>query len=289
MDWIADYYKKNDDDISVRTLMDYAKSIRPVKIYKYQPINDTTCKTLLEQQIWLSKRCLLNDPFESNPLNHEEKNVHNILSKYTEPLEGAIKSEFIMEEHRMLDRIIANKIEGSYIHAVIGSFSTTNNNYVLWGNYAEKNSGICVEYDLKTSYLFEEKKENEINPLNYLFPVEYKTTRSDISDMIEAASLNHSGSEKTRVAELISLLEKHPDWAYEDEWRIILPPSIHKELDKNGVKISFMKPSAIYLGLNFKEEYLQQIKDYVERQKIHLYQSEINNSKDISFKFKKIN
>lgn len=137
--------------------------------------------------------------------------------------------------------------------------------------------------------MFEDDQESKINPLNFLFPVEYKITRSDISDMIKAASLNHSGSEKTRVAELISLLEKHPDWGYENEWRIILPSNIHNELGEHGIKISFMKPSAIYLGLNFKEEYLQQIKYYAERQKIHLYQSKINNSKDISLKFEKIN
>lgn len=137
MDWTEDYYNENDVDISIKTLMDFAKSKRPNKLYKYQPINDKTCETLLEQQIWLSKRCLLNDPFESSPLNHEEKNVYDILSGYSDSLEGFV-SESILKEFSMHDKEIAQMVNEFYKHAVIGSFSTTNNNYVLWGNYAEK-------------------------------------------------------------------------------------------------------------------------------------------------------
>lgn len=295
MDWVTDYYEKNKNNISIKSLIDYVKSIRPNKIYKYQPFDDNRYTTLKNNEIWLSKRELLNDPFESNPLNHEKESVENILNSDNELLEQYL-SPSIMEDWKGQFNIVATNIEEFYHHVAIASFSTTKDNYVMWGNYAEKNSGVCIEYDLTNSgynpilpRLSVEKQDPPINLLNFLFPVEYINDRSDMKDILEVASRNHSDTEQTRVAEYISLLKKHEEWAYEKEWRIILPLNVHREKEKAGLTRDFMKPSAIYLGVNFNIVNLSKVKEFAENRKIPLYQTKINNTKDMTLKFIEVN
>lgn len=102
-------------------------------------------------------------------------------------------------------------------------FCENNNNMLMWSHYADSHKGICVGYDFsKFDNLF---KSKEIK-LKRLQNVNYTHTNN-----IDINVLNNP-NDSDFWAELNKLFyTKSTDWAYENEWRVIL--EYDKEIDKS--------------------------------------------------------
>ena len=132
----------------------------------------------------------------------------------------------------------------------ICSLSETENNKEMWNNYANNNSGYCIEYDVSD---YEFNKD--------ILPVVYKDDRNCnvitqlinmfINDMI----YNFSDKQiKTDISQYISLfVTKNLIWEYQKEWRLI---------GNAGEKAKAPKIKNVYLGYNVSSENEKKIHDY---------------------------
>ena len=132
----------------------------------------------------------------------------------------------------------------------ICSLSETENNKEMWNNYANNNSGYCIEYDVSD---YEFNKD--------ILPVVYKDDRNCdvitqlinmfINDMI----YNFSDKQiKTDISQYISLfVTKNLIWEYQKEWRLI---------GNADEKAKAPKIKNIYLGYNVSSENEKRIHNY---------------------------
>lgn len=149
----------------------------------------------------------------------------------------------------------------------------------MWGNYADKYRGICLEYNLKDT------KEKYFR--DFCFPIKYVKREADFEQIKsnESFVLNNIPFEP--------LLKKSFDWNYEEEWRIIIHKPSLKEIinetkidDKIKEHLKFIQPTKVYLGLNIYDKYKNQILKICKEKGIDVYRMEIDNT-DYNFKYVK--
>ena len=115
----------------------------------------------------------------------------------------------------------------------------------MWSHYANQHQGFCIGYD--TSEIKENIKK-------HLYPVFYHETFFPLINVEE-------------TDKKLNLLIKYKDWRYEREWRLI-----------SDVEFLPLKPSKIYLGVKFNENYLDYFKDIAREKNCKLYRMEMNYS-----------
>lgn len=119
-------------------------------------------------------------------------------------------------------------------------FTTSPYSQLMWGcAYANNHKGFCIEYTILPG-----KKEFEDVLLN-LFPVVYCKIRPDMTKRL----VDYKDKEPT-VANLWDIylhgaLRKSIDWAYQNEWRLLLPLG-HK--DDTNYNVKFFPITKVYLG-----------------------------------------
>ena len=140
----------------------------------------------------------------------------------------------------------------------ICSLSETENNKEMWNNYANNNSGYCIEYDVSD---YEFNKD--------ILPVVYKDDRNCnvitqlinmfINDMI----YNFSDKQiKTDISQYISLfVTKNLIWEYQKEWRLI---------GNAGEKAKAPQIKTVYLGYNVSSENEKKIHDYCKETDVNI-------------------
>ena len=144
---------------------------------------------------------------------------------------------------------------------LVTCFSETYTNNLMWAHYADKNRGICVEYDFTKS-----NDPDVIFLQNCIFPVIYSPKRPQIPVVIEsrghfsyyAHEDNYGLTEK-----YLFLLTKGLEWKYEREWRMILQES------KNRV-FKFPIISKIYLGVNISKEFEKRVVALAKRKNVEI-------------------
>ena len=113
----------------------YASKYVPSYLYKYTSFPqreqdiDSRIEQLVQGELWLSKRFILNDPFELFMVSIDNSS----------------------KEAREYYNNVMNEKE-------IACFSTSGTNKLMWAHYANSYSGICVEYvsqKVNMSYLYE--------------------------------------------------------------------------------------------------------------------------------------
>lgn len=148
---------------------------------------------------------------------------------------------------------------------LVGCFTQNNKNRVMWGNYADDNKGICIEYnlyDFKKEYLVKSCHEVKYFPLD-----KYPEVTNILLNLLKSNPLDFIDS---------IFLNKTDDWSYEEEWRLIFRndpffrPFI-KKIDSNYY-IKLPKPRAIYLGVNISNENKNEIEEICKTREISLIQ-----------------
>lgn len=142
----------------------------------------------------------------------------------------------------------------------VSCFTTTPYSQLMWAMYANKHKGFCVEYDIK-----HQNKEYEELFLN-LFPVIYSLNRSNTASRIIGEKDDGYSYEHITEIFKIGLLRKSIDWAFQNEWRLILPTSQWSKEDK--YLFPFYPISRVYLGSRMPEDSRVEIIDICEKHHI---------------------
>ena len=128
----------------------------------------------------------------------------------------------------------------------------------MWGgHYADSNKGFCVEYTI----LPDDEKYKSVY-LN-LFPLLYCKKRSDVSDQILEIKNRGISSDDMWKIYFHGTLRKSVDWAFQNEWRLLLPNS--KELNYN---IDFFPITKVFLGNQMTVNNRKRIIDICTRKNI---------------------
>lgn len=121
----------------------------------------------------------------------------------------------------------------------ISCFSTTPFSQLMWGgSYADCHKGFCLEY----SVLSDDKQYQDI--YYNLFPMIYCKTRADITEkLLESHGRNISLDDLWNIY-FHGVLRKSMDWAFQNEWRLLLPLGKKAE----NYNINFFPITKVFLG-----------------------------------------
>ena len=142
----------------------------------------------------------------------------------------------------------------------ICSLSENNNDSFMWENYADNNSGYCIEYDL--SYY---KYVSQVFPVLYVSENERKTEILSqlIDDFIGQmfSSFSNGEIDTDRSKTLSLFLTKYDKWKYQNEWRIIG--------DANE-KIEAPKIRTIYIGSEALIKNVEKLYEFANNHNINI-------------------
>lgn len=112
-----------------------------------------------------------------------------------------------------LDPIIKQVHDNIRENLRIACFTSKWDSMSMWHHYANHHQGICFEYDVAAL-------PNDFQFKRFLFPVIYGQKGLDLTTTwVECIERNLVA----RSFALVSALHKASEWAYEEEWRFILP------------------------------------------------------------------
>ena len=132
---------------------------------------------------------------------------------------------------------------------------------LMWGHYARDHKGFCIEYDVDSSF-------DEIRR-RMLCPVVYSNELFDATKYFEAAILDSTKSNNTFA--LVAALYKSPEWAYEQEWRLIYPGGI---VAMGNYQMG--TPSRVFLGTKITDADRTQIMAICRAKKIECWQMRLS-------------
>ena len=178
------------------------------------------------------------------------------------------KSE-IERVYSSLDDGIRQIREGLGKQVGIECFTQSPTDILMWSYYADKHTGVCVEYDF--SKLF-------ISCANsFLFPVSYSEKRPllDIQNLYDPVTQQVRND---RIVEAFpsvmkSWITKSKEWEREKEWRLITFPI--KNDSERLVKLPIA--SRIITGINITDENYQLVADIAKEKGIPIHRTRLKN------------
>ena len=254
-------------------------------IYKYANISNAI-KILKSGKIILTNPLEFNDPFDSELLIKEEdnKNVIDLIKNYCafkvlcnkskdKKINKAIKEiknekiykyielnifgNFSKKNDNEFINNIKNKANEIRNSALIGCFSKTNNNILMWSHYADSHKGVCIE--------FEEDRKDIFKDVSYSETREYFDINFVVSKLLAFDFLNkkYDLNDNALFGKIMKpFYVKSKDWEYEQEIRCVLSNNeCPKNIDDKKYGID-MKIKRIYLGIRVENN--DELKELIE-------------------------
>jgi hypothetical protein len=141
-------------------------------------------------------------------------------------------SKIIAEEYKEYVKNLQNTFR-------ISCFATTPYSQLMWGLYADCHKGFCVEYTV----LPDNPQYKDI--FYNIFPLVYCKTRPNMTEKLVRAKDHDKTKENLWDIYLHGALRKSIDWAFQNEWRLLLPIRSKNQDDYN---IDFFPITSVYLG-----------------------------------------
>lgn len=132
-----------------------------------------------------------------------------------------------------------NFVEGIKNVFRVSCFTTNPMSQLMWGgSYADEHRGFCVEYSIINDNQYEDLLFN-------IKPVIYTMKRHPVTqELLESYDKNWNEA-SLRDVYINGVLRKSIDWAYQNEWRLVLPP---QKTSQRGFTKLFFPISKVYLG-----------------------------------------
>lgn len=142
----------------------------------------------------------------------------------------------------------------------VSCFATDPFSQLMWGgSYADEHRGFCLEYTVLPN-------DKEYTDIFYnLFPMIYCKIRKDISEKIVAMNRKDVSLEFLWNIYFYGALRKSIDWAFQNEWRLLLPLKNKKEADYN---VKFFPITKVFLGNRMLTDKRKEIIDICKERKI---------------------
>ena len=134
----------------------------------------------------------------------------------------------------------------------VSCFATTPYSQLMWGGmYADCHKGFCIEYTVSN-----DKKYADV--LYNLFPMIYCKTRPNVSKLFADMKTKEYSEENLWNIYFHGALRKSIDWAFQNEWRLLLPLTNKNSSDYN---IPFFPITKVFLGERMPNDKRRQIID----------------------------
>lgn len=140
-------------------------------------------------------------------------------------------------------------------------FATTPFSQLMWGgSYANEHKGFCVEYTVLPN-------DPSYTTVYYnLFPMIYCKTRPNMTERLAKVEDNDLTKEWLWDIYFHGALRKSIDWAFQNEWRLLLP--MGSNLKDSGYNIPFFPITKVFLGNRMPPKERQEIIDICKVRKI---------------------
>ncbi|MCL2015062.1 MAG: DUF2971 domain-containing protein [Defluviitaleaceae bacterium] len=252
-------------------------------LFRYRRATDDNIQALENNHLWFSAADTFNDVYDSLCYINIEK-LLNAVFKILPPhnLSYSKKISISKEYVQTFENL------GKTRKIVCLTEDITSN--LMWAHYAEKGSGFAVEYKINAITEFF-MKSNFRSPIPY--PVIYDDARYDITnDAIDwfRYSFNKDKGDKTAVNPIDGLISvkstirKGLDWKYEKEWRII-DISDNFEHNVKHDKLSFISPSAVYIGYSTEKYHEEKICSICESKSIPVFKMTLDKSSGVKLNY----
>ena len=140
-------------------------------------------------------------------------------------------------------------------------FATTPFSQLMWGgSYANEHKGFCVEYTILPS------DPSYTTVYCNLFPMIYCKTRPDMTERLAKIEDNDLTKEWLWDIYFHGALRKSIDWAFQNEWRLLLP--MGSNLKASGYNILFFPITKVFLGNRMSPKDRQEIINICKARKI---------------------
>lgn len=279
----------------------------PNKLYKFRLINDDSLSNFESDTVWFCSADKYNDPYECATTwsteevmrQHTKINFDNIfektdLKKHLSNVEiDAIRASddpmmeltrrfvendvSIAEEQKEKMFTVFSNASNKFVKPLIAqmndfiqrgtkicSFSTRVDSVVMWGHYANSHTGFAMEYDVTTWPRGDKRRR-------ILYPVIYKQELFDATKYFIQAIVNRNFN---NLFGAMAAIHKSPDWAYEREWRFVLP--MGESFPDQSYPMP--TPSAIYLGSKITPENEKVLSEIAIKKGIAIYKMELSTS-----------
>lgn len=222
-------------------------------------------ENILNSQLYYNSAKAFNDPFDLSPFFDPAVTQAQLLEKvivavrdgegFTGKRAVSRAKELIrkgnLSTHNGRQTALEGLLSTLYAQGICCFSATGPENVLLWSHYAEKHTGICLEFNLTTPCKLQLLKTSAI-PQTLLTP---QPIRYD-ANLPKPNIFRNTDSELT-----IALLTKSPEWDYENEYRSM-------SLNYIGlVKYPPWELSAIFSGCKMLEKEFDELKSTIRRMK----------------------
>ena len=197
------------------------------------------------------------------------------------PSQDALEKYIEVYKSKDIQNTMADKLYEDTQKFLITCFSKNNSSPLMWAHYANKNRGVCIE--------FENEGFLEVQYTNSRKPLKLKRIIGRILWSYHTSSKISvdDSSNKRFLITLAPLLTKSQDWAYEEEVRCIVSSSNPKVKFANNMHFyEFSSIRSITLGCRMQEHIGQRIIDYCIENKINVYKMKLS---DKTFDLERVN
>lgn len=193
----------------------------PFRLFRYSSVNYAELIITQSLLFFSSPRdfndpfdCQINLPVEASPLAYRSY-AQQMLRKNKLGLNRQERRTLAVKMgRREYEEAFSRTSEQISSRAGLVCFSETDDDILLWSHYAEKHSGVCLEFAVRQDELLKDNTSkvhysNKYPDLNFLNLAQERETTGDLTE------------KQHRDLKRALYLTKSKHWAYEKEWRTI--------------------------------------------------------------------
>lgn len=174
---------------------------------------------IVGSQLWLSSPEDFNDPFDMSAeimvkgtLKEKQNRFHELIKTHGKELSWKQRRQllpsFVSKTNSEYSANFQKALDQSMRNIGVCSFGIEARNILMWSHYSTRHTGVCLQFEVAR------------DPATFLqaVPVEYDQSFPTVNWL--------NKFEKSLQA---VMLRKHPNWAYEDERRIVIPGGARRQ------------------------------------------------------------
>lgn len=256
------------EDYQKYRITDYCKRCN-LSLDENEPLGNI--RTTFVKKIWesINQYQDYNHIFIKTPENVYEEKSNTIFVKRlqielsTNADIGCAVAKIIADEYREYIKELKEKFR-------IACFATSPLSQLMWGGaYADCHKGFCIEYTVQP----DDKQYEEI--FYNLYPMIYCKKRPSVAQSLVKSIDKEITKDDLWNIYFNGVLRKSIDWAYQNEWRLLIPFSnSHKKDDYN---VKFFPITGVYLGNRMLANARKEIIEYCNSKQIPYYGVRRNN------------
>ena len=266
-------YRDNDIVRGVDYIMQLIDRNKEMKFYRFRPARQHEIDAIENAQIYLCRPKIYEDTGDCKWIDDLEALVEYDVKIRSEEKYRRFSRLFSPELYEQVaEQLKSNpkyiQMQDKVRNMCLVACITDKMNNFMWENYAENNTGICLEYDVEdvlTAIIKEDLR---------FFPIWYVEDRNKVKDIQFGPEeyAEEAPEERMRDKYILSCLTKNKvPYSSESEWRVLCERTTIPETE-NGKLYDFIRPSTIYLGKNISDNvwFEEGVRNVADKYKIPL-------------------